>query len=214
MQADHHNNIIIHIISMIMQEFQSVSADYAVLAASSGSGEWEEFCGIYNSDFTQVPVASDPSVGDKLEVVYPDEDVLGCTDLSPNDTAVDKALIFRRGNCTFVQKALVAQSASARLLLVVYNKSQVWTVPDLQVNKSETAVNISVLLISNVTGENLIVSIQYFKRSVLVNVLSWMSACVDDGLYMVTCVRVGASPGILLSTCITGFCSFLDFMML
>ena len=190
---------------MTMQEFQSVSADYAVLAASSGSGEWEEFCGIYNSDFTQVPVASDPLVGDKLEVVYPDEDVLGCTDLSPNDTAVDKALIFRRGNCTFVQKALVAQSASARLLLVVYNESQVWTVPDLQVNKSETAVNISVLLISNVTGENLIVSIQYFKRSVLVTILAWMSACMDDGVYMVTYVRVGASPGILLSTCITGF---------
>lgn len=190
---------------MIMQEFQSVSADYAVLAASSGSGEWEEFCGIYNSDFTQVPVASDPSVGDKLEAVYPDEDVLGCTDLSPNDTAVDKALIFRRGNCTFVQKALVAQSASARLLLVVYNESQVWTVPDLQVNKSETAVNISVLLISNVTGENLIVSIQYFKRSVLVTVLAWMSACLDDGVYMVTCVEVGVSPGILLTTCITSF---------
>ena len=190
---------------MIMQEFQSVSADYAVLAASSGSGEWEEFCGIYNSDFTQVPVASDPSVGDKLEAVYPDEDVLGCTDLSPNDTTFDKALIFRRGSCTFVQKALVAQSAGARLLLVVYNESQVWTVPDLQVNKSETAVNISVLLISNVTGENLIVSIQYFKRSVLVTVLAWMSACVDDGVYMVTCVEVGVSPGILLTTCITGF---------
>ena len=190
---------------MIMQEFQSVSADYAVLAASSGSGEWEEFCGIYNSDFTQVPVASDPSVGDKLEAVYPDEDVLGCTDLSPNDTAIDKALIFRQGNCTFVQKALVAQSASARLLLVVYNESQVWTVPDLQVNKSETAVNISVLLISNVTGENLIVSIQYFKRSVLVTVLAWMSACLDDGVYMVTCVEVGVSPGILLTTCITSF---------
>ena len=144
---------------MIMQEFQSGYADYAVLATSTDSRQWKEFCSIYNSDYTQVPLAGAPLFSDTLEVVYSDEDFLGCTDLPSNDTVVDKALIVHRGNCTFVQKALVAQSAGARLLLVVYNESQIWTVPDLQVDKTETPVSIPVLLISNVTGENIIVSI-------------------------------------------------------
>ena len=150
-------NISIGIISMVMQEFQCVYADYAVLATSTDSRQWNEFCSIYNADYTQIPVAGAPSFSNKLEAVYSDEDVFGCTNLSPNET-VDKALIVHRGNCTFVQKALVAQSAGARLLIVVYNESQVWTVPDLQVNKNETPVNIPVLLISNVTGENILVS--------------------------------------------------------
>ena len=143
-----------------MQEFQSVYADYAVLDATTDSREWKDFCSIYNPAYTQVQVANAPSFSNKLEAVYSDEDIFGCSYLSPNDTAVDKALLVRRGNCTFVQKALVAQAAGARLLVVVYNESQVWTVPDLQVNKTETPVNIPVLLISNVTGENIMVSIQ------------------------------------------------------
>ena len=146
-----------------MQEFQSVSADYAVLATSTDSREWTDFCSIYNSDATQVPVGSAPLVANKLEAVYSNEDVFGCANLSPNDTVVDKALIVDRGNCTFVEKALVAQSAGAHLLIVVYNESQVWTVPNLQVDKNETPVNIPVLLISNVTGENIMVGIQIFR---------------------------------------------------
>ncbi len=163
--------IVIDIISMTMQEFQSVSADYAVLATSTDSSEWTEFCSIYNSDSTQVPVANAPVVGNKLQAVYSDEDIFGCTDLSPTDIDVDKALIVNRGNCTFVQKALVAQSAGARLLMVVYNESQVWTVPDLQVDKNETPVNIPVLLISNVTGENIMVSIKLFTCSIIVIII-------------------------------------------
>ena len=159
-------NISISIISMVMQEFHGVYADYAVLATSTDSRQWNEFCSIYNPDYTQVPVANAPSFSNKLEAIYSDEDVFGCTDLSPNETVVDKALIVHRGNCTFVQKALVAQSAGARLLIVVYNESQIWTVPDLQVNKTETPVNVPVLLISNMTGKSIIVSMQLFKWSV------------------------------------------------
>jgi hypothetical protein len=164
-------NMLINNISMTMQEFQSVSADYAVLATSTDSREWTEFCSIYNSDATQVPVANAPLVGNKLEAVYSDEDIFGCTDLSPNDTVDGKALIVNRGNCTFVQKALVAQSAGARLVVVVYNESQVWTVPDLQVDKNETPINIPVLLISNVTGENIWVSMKLFSRSVIIIII-------------------------------------------
>lgn len=146
-----------------MQEFQSVSADYAILATSTDSREWTEFCSIYNSDATQIPIGNAPLMNDKLEAIYSNEDVFGCTYLLPNDTVVDKALIVDRGNCTFVQKALVAQSAGAHLLIVVYNESQVWTVPDLQVDENETPVNMPVLLISNVTGENIMVSIRMFS---------------------------------------------------
>ena len=54
----------------------------------------------------------------------------------------------------------MAQSAGADLLIVVYNESKVFTIPDLRVNET-TPVTISVMLISNdsnVSGEILSVS--------------------------------------------------------
>ena len=132
------------------------------MAASTNSTQLKEFCTIYNSAYTQVPVADTPPFNDKIEIVHSDQDIFGCTDLSSNDThnIVDKAFVVNRGNCTFVQKALVAQSAGAHLLIVVYNESKIFTVPDLQVNETEMPVKIPVLLISNMTGENIIVSTQ------------------------------------------------------
>ena len=64
-------------------------------------------------------------------------------------------MIVKRGGCTFAKKALVAQSAGAHSLIVVYNESEIWTVPDLQVDEAETPVSIPVFLVSNTTGKNI-----------------------------------------------------------
>ena len=104
-------------------------------------------------------MADTPSFNNKIEAVYSDQDIFGCTGLSSNDTH-NEAAVVHRGHCTFVEKALVAQSAGACLLIVVYNESKVLKVPDLEVNKTERSVNIPVLLVSNTTGEDIIVSMK------------------------------------------------------
>lgn len=123
---------------------------------STSPAQWKEFCAIYNPTFTTVSTAKSPSASDGIPAVYSDLDTFGCTDL-PSNSLVGNASIVSRGNCTFVQKALVAQSAGAHLLVVVYNESKILTIPDLQVNGS-TSVKIPVLLISNVSGESITVS--------------------------------------------------------
>ena len=92
----------------------------------------------------------------EIEAVQPPQDEFGCTGF-PSHSLNGSALVVSRGNCTFVHKALRAQSAGADLLIVVYNESKVFTIPDLQTNET-TSVIIPVMLISNVSGENLSVS--------------------------------------------------------
>ena len=115
---------------------------------------WKDFCAIYNP--VEVSISNTHLFVNEIKAVQPPQDEFGCTGL-PSHSLNGSALVVSRGNCTFVDKALVAQSAGADLLIVVYNELKVFTVPDLQVNET-TSVIIPVMLISNISGENLSVS--------------------------------------------------------
>lgn len=136
------------------KQFPISCADWASLAVYTDSGPSSEFCAIYNP--ADVSVTNTPLFSHDLEAVQPPQDVFGCVGLSSHNLS-SIASVTSRGNCTFVEKALVAESAGADLLVVVYNESKVLTVPDLQVQRSES-VNITVLLISNISGQKLTVS--------------------------------------------------------
>lgn len=64
-----------------------------------------------------------------------------------------------RGNCTFYHKALVAQKVNASILVIVYNETMVPVEPSLEpMEQDGPSITIPVILISNVTGEEIKVS--------------------------------------------------------
>lgn len=71
------------------------------------------------------------------------------------------SLVAERGNCSFYDKALVAQKVNASLLLVVYDKAMVTSIPNLTSPEGDPAIDLPVLLISNTTGEEIKVSVKF-----------------------------------------------------
>ncbi|XP_034987061.1 signal peptide peptidase-like 2A isoform X2 [Zootoca vivipara] len=76
----------------------------------------KDYCIYYNSEWTSLPSALKNVTYTRLEILTPK---LLC---SPSDatreTVKDKAIVVSRGNCTFVEKAEIAQKLGAKMLLI------------------------------------------------------------------------------------------------
>ena len=109
---------------------------------------------MYNQDapHPSLRTQSQPTPSDYIPAVTSTSyDPYGCTP-PPLGLATNQTLVVLRGNCTFNDKALLAQSAGARMVVVVYDSSQV-APPSLN-----DSIIIPVLMLDNDTGQQLLVS--------------------------------------------------------
>ncbi|XP_062998863.1 signal peptide peptidase-like 2A isoform X2 [Elgaria multicarinata webbii] len=97
----------------------------------------KQYCIYYNSDWTSLPDTLDNIAYLKLEFLTPK---LLCSqaDVPHADVIKDKAIVVMRGNCTFIEKAEIAQQLGAKMLLIASdtaihephgNKTQSLTIP-------------------------------------------------------------------------------------
>jgi len=115
------------------------------------------FCAIFNPTFVAPPTQSHPRLDNFHPAVYPSKnpDRLGCSAPTDSDEIVaNGSLVVDRGICTFYEKAAVAQTLEASMLVVVYNSTNL-AIPDLESNSNKTPISIPVLIIGNDSGQQL-----------------------------------------------------------
>ncbi len=109
---------------------------------------------MYNSDYTTLVTQTQPlSSNYHLAVGNTSYDPYGCSPPPTDLVTVNSTLVVLRGNCTFTEKALLAQEAMAAMLIVVYDSE---SVSSPQLNSS---VTIPVLMVDNETGQLILVSV-------------------------------------------------------
>ncbi|KAM4660991.1 signal peptide peptidase-like 2A isoform 5-T11 [Amazona ochrocephala] len=95
-----------------------VTADEGILHAS-GSGVppvTKDYCIIYNSNWVSLPNSLDNATFRALENLT--STVLCSSSEVPSGIMKDKAVVVMRGNCTFLEKARIAQNLGAKMLLI------------------------------------------------------------------------------------------------
>ncbi|NXJ87750.1 SPP2A protein, partial [Corythaixoides concolor] len=95
-----------------------VTADEGILHAS-GNGVppvTKDYCIIYNSNWISLPKSLDNATFRTLENLT--STVLCNSSEVPSGLMKDKAVVVMRGNCTFLEKARIAQSLGAKMLLI------------------------------------------------------------------------------------------------
>ncbi|KAL4660735.1 signal peptide peptidase-like 2A-like [Arapaima gigas] len=93
----------------------AVSCQEAVLHVSSGSAN-KEYCLVYNSSWTYLSTSVDTAK--EYQLVNLTSSFLCSTDGVSPDGLEGKAVVVMRGNCTFSQKALMAQDLNATAILI------------------------------------------------------------------------------------------------
>ncbi len=145
------------LISTYILQAPPTCANYAVLSVTRhpASNETQhKFCSVYNPDHTHLDTLSQPSQNDYVLAVQNTSlyDPYGCAP-PPSDLVANKTLIVLRGNCTYSEKAYLAQEASAAMLVVVYDEK---TMSSPSLNDS---ITIPVLMVNNETGRLLLVRV-------------------------------------------------------
>lgn len=136
--------------------------DYASLSLTTDISRQEptinqSYCAIYNPTYTSISKSKPDASKFHQVLVLKDSKSFGCESVS--DLWSNLGVVVDRGNCTFYQKAFVAQTANASLLLVIYNETMVMTVPSLEMDEGAVLpITIPVLLVGNETGEAIKVS--------------------------------------------------------
>ncbi|PKU34441.1 signal peptide peptidasehypothetical protein [Limosa lapponica baueri] len=95
-----------------------VTADEGILHAS-GNGVppvTKDYCIIYNSNWVSLPKSLDNATFRTLENLT--STVLCNSSEVPSGLMKDKAVVVMRGNCTFLEKARIAQTSGAKMLLI------------------------------------------------------------------------------------------------
>uniref|UniRef100_A0A8D0CED0 Signal peptide peptidase like 2A n=1 Tax=Scleropages formosus TaxID=113540 RepID=A0A8D0CED0_SCLFO len=92
-----------------------VSCQEAVLHVSDGSAD-KEYCLVYNSSWTNVSSSLSTAVG-PLSLVNLTSSFLCSADVPPAELK-GKAVVVMRGNCTFSEKAQIAQDLNASAILI------------------------------------------------------------------------------------------------
>ncbi|XP_064013758.1 signal peptide peptidase-like 2A isoform X2 [Pogoniulus pusillus] len=95
-----------------------VTADEGILHAR-GSGVppvTKDYCIIYSSDWISLPKSLDNATFVALENLT--STVLCSSSEVPSGLMKDKAVVVMRGNCTFLEKARIAQNSGAKMLLI------------------------------------------------------------------------------------------------
>ncbi|XP_018620562.2 signal peptide peptidase-like 2A isoform X1 [Scleropages formosus] len=91
-----------------------VSCQEAVLHVSDGSAD-KEYCLVYNSSWTNV--SSSLSTAEEYQLVNLTSSFLCSADVPPAELK-GKAVVVMRGNCTFSEKAQIAQDLNASAILI------------------------------------------------------------------------------------------------
>lgn len=143
-------------------------SDYASLSLSPDKNQQpvavdESYCALFNPTYTSLPTRARPDAKDFHRAFFLKNshqlDPFCCEDL-PTSFQKELSVVADRGNCTFYRKALVAQRVNASLLVVVYDTDMVTLMPNLSRSvETDPSISIPVLLVSNATGEEIIVSV-------------------------------------------------------
>ncbi|XP_077570209.1 signal peptide peptidase-like 2A isoform X1 [Stigmatopora nigra] len=116
------DKVVILIIWLVTVLTSQINCQEAILHISSGNQE-EEFCIVNNNSWTALSKSLDAAVQ------YPLVNMISTSLCDPSGVdpmAVNgKALLVKRGDCTFSQKALVAQMLGVATLLIASNKTLV-----------------------------------------------------------------------------------------
>ncbi|KAL5020142.1 hypothetical protein ScPMuIL_003034 [Solemya velum] len=108
-----------NIIILCLCIFPQVFADFAVLGArEKGKDEdWRDHCIVYNPQFDKLPGSLDTAVAHRLVNHSGDT---GCHQDNYNSSDVKGGVVaVARGNCTFSEKAMLAQSYGATALIII-----------------------------------------------------------------------------------------------
>ncbi|KAK6476741.1 signal peptide peptidase-like 2A isoform X1 [Huso huso] len=157
-----------------------VNAQEAILHAFGPSAE-NEYCIVFNSSWTPLPPSLDNAT--QYQLVNLTSSVL-ChqTDL-PLVGLNGKAVVVMRGNCSFEEKALIAQSSGARAILIASKTSL--TTPSA--NNTDKGVNILVAL---VRYKDVLNMQEAFKDSISVKLYAPPTALFDYSILVILFISV------------------------
>ncbi|KAK1143838.1 signal peptide peptidase-like 2A isoform X1 [Acipenser oxyrinchus oxyrinchus] len=157
-----------------------VNAQEAILHAFGPSAE-NEYCIVFNSSWTPLPPSLDNAA--QYQLVNLTSSVL-ChqTDLPPAGLN-GKAVVVMRGNCSFEEKALIAQSSGARAILIA-SKTSLTTPSAINTDKR---VNILVAL---VRYKDVLNMQEAFKDSISVKLYAPPAALFDYSILVILFISV------------------------
>ncbi|RUS74086.1 hypothetical protein EGW08_018149 [Elysia chlorotica] len=140
--------LLIFLVSFLSQRTHAVGNAILQVVSDSGMPSTDKYCVQYNNQYQSLPNTQDKASPLNLKDL---SDIEGCdlNEYKGHQIVSQHTLVaVTRGNCSFTQKALVAQAASARAVLVVnYENSSFAPVPGG--NKTEFgALNITLAVIA------------------------------------------------------------------
>ncbi|XP_030312705.1 signal peptide peptidase-like 2A isoform X4 [Calypte anna] len=131
-----------------------VTADEGILHAS-GSGVppvTKDYCIIYNSSWLSLPKSLDNATFSTLENLT--STVLCNYSEVPSGLMKDKAVAVMRGNCTVLEKAKIAQSLGAKMLLVA-SKSRLSPISDNKTDFEDVTIPIALIRYNDIVDMQL-----------------------------------------------------------
>ncbi|XP_063268251.1 signal peptide peptidase-like 2A isoform X4 [Prinia subflava] len=132
-----------------------VAADEGILHAS-GSGVppvTKDYCIIYNSNWTPLPKTLDNATFGTLENLT--STVLCSSAEVPSGSVKDKAVVVMRGNCTFLEKARIAQNLGAKMLLIA-SKSRLSAISDNKTDFEDVTLPIALIRYNDIVDMQLV----------------------------------------------------------
>ncbi|XP_071297549.1 signal peptide peptidase-like 2A isoform X5 [Agelaius tricolor] len=132
-----------------------VAADEGILHAS-GSGVppvTKDYCIIYNSNWLSLPKTLDNATFRTLENLT--STVLCSSAEVPSGLMKDKAVVVMRGNCTFLEKARIAQSLGAKMLLIA-SKSRLSAISDNKTGFEDVTLPIALIRYNDIVDMQLV----------------------------------------------------------
>ncbi|XP_066184486.1 signal peptide peptidase-like 2A isoform X3 [Sylvia atricapilla] len=132
-----------------------VAADEGILHAS-GSGVppvTKDYCIIYNSNWVSLPKTLENATFRTLENLTSTV-LCNSTDV-PSDIMKDKAVVVMRGNCTFLEKARIAQRSGAKMLLIA-SKSRLSAISDNKTDFEDVTLPIALIRYNDIVDMQLV----------------------------------------------------------
>ncbi|XP_061302861.1 signal peptide peptidase-like 2A isoform X3 [Pezoporus flaviventris] len=132
----------------------TVTADEGILHAS-GSGVppvTKDYCIIYNSNWVSLPNSLDNATFRALENLT--STVLCSSSEVPSGIMKDKAVVVMRGNCTFLEKARIAQNLGAKMLLIA-SKSRLSPLSDNRTDFEDVTLPVALIRYSDIVDMQL-----------------------------------------------------------
>ncbi|KAM6351317.1 signal peptide peptidase-like 2A isoform 6-T7 [Alca torda] len=132
----------------------TVAADEGILHAS-GNGVppvTKDYCIIYNSNWVSLPKSLDNATFRPLENLT--STVLCNSSEVPSGSMKDKAVVVMRGNCTFLEKARIAQSSGAKMLLIA-SKPRLSPLSDNKTDFEDVTIPVALIRYSDIVDMQL-----------------------------------------------------------